>query len=82
MNFDNTSSILEPNESIIKTGLHIILTTDEDDLRPVYLSGILTSGVQDQVRDGENRKVYIILNLPMILIIQKHYCINLQRGLE
>jgi hypothetical protein len=34
---------------------------------------------QDQVRDGENRKVYIILNLPMILIIQKHYCINLQR---
>jgi hypothetical protein len=34
MNFDNTSSILEPNESIIKTGLHIILTTDEDDLRP------------------------------------------------
>jgi hypothetical protein len=38
MNFDNTSSILEPNESIIKTGLHIILTTDEDDLRPVYLS--------------------------------------------
>jgi hypothetical protein len=27
--FDNTSSILEPNESIIKTGLHIILTTDE-----------------------------------------------------
>jgi hypothetical protein len=41
MNFDNTSSILEPNESIIKTGLHIILTTDEDDLRPVYLSGIL-----------------------------------------
>jgi hypothetical protein len=24
MNFDNTSSILEPNESIIKTGLHNI----------------------------------------------------------
>jgi hypothetical protein len=45
MNFDNTSSILEP-KSIIKTGLHIILTTDEDDLRPVYLSGILTSGVR------------------------------------
>jgi hypothetical protein len=60
MNFDNTSSILEPNESIIKTGLHIILTTDEDDLRPVYLSGILTSGVRRiKVRDGENRKRFI-----------------------
>jgi hypothetical protein len=59
MNFDNTSSILEPNESIIKTGL-IILTTDEDDLRPVYLSGILTSGVRRiKVRDGENRKRFI-----------------------
>jgi hypothetical protein len=46
MNFDNTSSILEPNESIIKNRTHIILTTDEDDLRPVYLSGILTSGVR------------------------------------
>jgi hypothetical protein len=34
-----------------------------------------------RVRDGENRKVYIILNLPMILIIQKHYCINLQKGI-
>jgi hypothetical protein len=31
------------------------LTTDEDDLRPVYLSGILTSGVGSRVRDGENR---------------------------
>ena len=39
MNYDNTSSTLEPNDTIIKTGLHIILTTDEDDLRPVYLSG-------------------------------------------
>jgi predicted alpha/beta superfamily hydrolase len=39
MNFDNTSSTLEPNDTIIKTGLHIILTTDDDDLRPVYLSG-------------------------------------------
>jgi hypothetical protein len=58
MNFDNTSSILEPNESIIKDS--IILTTDEDDLRPVYLSGILTSGVRRiKVRDGENRKRFI-----------------------
>jgi predicted alpha/beta superfamily hydrolase len=39
MNFDNTSSTLELNDTIIKTGLHIILTTDEDDLRSVYLSG-------------------------------------------
>jgi hypothetical protein len=58
MNFDNTS-ILEPNESIIKQD-SIILTTDEDDLRPVYLSGILTSGVRRiKVRDGENRKRFI-----------------------
>ncbi|NGY36974.1 alpha/beta hydrolase [Flavobacterium sp. XN-5] len=39
MNFDNTTSTLEPKQTIIKTGLHIILTTDEDDLRPVYLAG-------------------------------------------
>lgn len=39
MNFDNTSNTLELNNTIIKTGLHIILTTDEDDLRPVYMSG-------------------------------------------
>lgn len=39
MNFDNTSSTLESKQTIIKTGLHIILTTDEDDLRPVYLAG-------------------------------------------
>jgi hypothetical protein len=32
------------------------LTTDEDDLRPVYLSGILTSGVRSRVRDGENQR--------------------------
>jgi hypothetical protein len=55
MNFDNTSSILEPNESIIKQD-----STNEDDLRPVYLSGILTSGVRRiKVRDGENRKRFI-----------------------
>jgi enterochelin esterase-like enzyme len=29
----------------------------------------------------EKIAVYIILNLPMILIIQKHYCINLQKGI-
>jgi hypothetical protein len=58
MNFDNTSSILEPN-GIIKTGLHIILTTDEDDLRPVYLSGILTSGVRRIKFVMENRKRFI-----------------------
>jgi predicted alpha/beta superfamily hydrolase len=39
MNFDNTSDTVELKNRIVKTGLHIILTTDEDDLRPVYLSG-------------------------------------------
>lgn len=39
MNFDNISNTSEPDTSVIKAGLHIILTTDEDDLRPVYLSG-------------------------------------------
>jgi hypothetical protein len=48
MNFDNTSSILEPNESIIKTGLHIILTTDEDDLRPISFGNFNEWRTQDQ----------------------------------
>ena len=39
MNFDTTSNAFEKNDISIKTGLHIILTADEDDLRPVYLSG-------------------------------------------
>ena len=39
MNTDNTTYNPDLNESIINTGLHIILTTDEDDSRPVYISG-------------------------------------------
>ncbi|TDE05603.1 alpha/beta hydrolase [Flavobacterium hiemivividum] len=39
MNLDNTTSTLKSKQTIIKTGLHIILTTDEDDIRPVYLAG-------------------------------------------
>ena len=39
MNTDNTTFNPDLNESIINTGLHIILTTDEDDSRPVYISG-------------------------------------------
>ena len=37
MNSENTSFIKEI--PITTTGLHIILTTDEDDIRPVYISG-------------------------------------------
>ncbi|MFV8369764.1 alpha/beta hydrolase [Flavobacterium sp. LB2R40] len=39
MNSDNTTIIKELNSPIINTGLHIILTTDEHDARPVYISG-------------------------------------------
>ncbi|MBP6180963.1 alpha/beta hydrolase-fold protein [Flavobacterium sp.] len=39
MNSDNTTFTEELNNSISNTGLHIILTTDEDDSRPVYISG-------------------------------------------
>jgi hypothetical protein len=39
MNSDNTTFNPDVNNSIINTGLHIILTTDEDDARPVYISG-------------------------------------------
>ena len=36
---DNTTVNPDVNDSIINTGLYIILTTDEDDSRPVYISG-------------------------------------------
>jgi predicted alpha/beta superfamily hydrolase len=39
MNSDNTTFTQELNNPIINTGLYIILTTDEDDSRPVYISG-------------------------------------------
>lgn len=39
MNSDNTTFKKDLNTSIINTGLYIILTTDEDDARPVYISG-------------------------------------------
>ena len=39
MNTDNTTFTQELNIPILNTGLHIILTTDEDDARPVYISG-------------------------------------------
>lgn len=39
MNLDNTTLIQEHNDPIINTGLYIILTTDEDDARPVYIAG-------------------------------------------
>lgn len=39
MIFDNTHFSEDLIDTKIKTGLHIILTTDEDDLRPVYISG-------------------------------------------
>ena len=39
MNFENATVTTDLNHTIIKTGLHIILTTDEDDSRPVYISG-------------------------------------------
>lgn len=39
MNSDNTTFTEEINNPILNTGLHIILTTDEDDARTVYISG-------------------------------------------
>ncbi|MFV8343229.1 alpha/beta hydrolase [Flavobacterium sp. XS2P39] len=39
MNSDNTTFKKDLNTPIINTGLYIILTTDEDDARPVYISG-------------------------------------------
>ncbi|MBC5841907.1 carbohydrate esterase [Flavobacterium sp. F-380] len=39
MSFDDHMITTNLNTTVIKTGLHIILTTDEDDSRPVYLSG-------------------------------------------
>jgi predicted alpha/beta superfamily hydrolase len=39
MIFDNASFTEVLGDTKIETGLHIILTTDEDDLRPVYISG-------------------------------------------
>ncbi|MFV8327015.1 alpha/beta hydrolase [Flavobacterium sp. ZS1P14] len=35
----NTTFTEELNNPVLNTGLHIILTTDEDDARPVYISG-------------------------------------------
>ncbi|SHN71299.1 Predicted hydrolase of the alpha/beta superfamily [Flavobacterium fryxellicola] len=39
MNLDNTTLTLERNDPNINSGLYIILTTDEDDSRPVYIAG-------------------------------------------
>ena len=39
MNSDNFPFTEELNSTTINTGLYIILTTDEDDSRPVYISG-------------------------------------------
>lgn len=39
MNSYNTTFNPDLNNSTINTGLHIIMTTDEDDARPVYISG-------------------------------------------
>lgn len=39
MNSEDITLIKELNNPITKTGLYIILTTDEDDARPVYISG-------------------------------------------
>ena len=39
MNLDNSILKQELPNTILKTGLYIILTTDEDDVRPVYISG-------------------------------------------
>jgi predicted alpha/beta superfamily hydrolase len=39
MNSDNTTFTEELNNPILNTGLYIILTTEEDDSRPVYISG-------------------------------------------
>jgi predicted alpha/beta superfamily hydrolase len=39
MNSDNTTFTEEISNPILNTGLYIILTTDEDDARPVYISG-------------------------------------------
>lgn len=39
MNFDNETLTKNLKHTIIKTGLYFILTTAEDDSRPVYLSG-------------------------------------------
>ena len=39
INSDNTTFTQELNNPILNTGLYIILTTDEDDSRPVYISG-------------------------------------------
>lgn len=39
MNLDNTTMPTVKNNTKIETGLHLILTTDEDDSRPVYISG-------------------------------------------
>jgi predicted alpha/beta superfamily hydrolase len=39
MNSDNTTFNQELNSTKINTGLYIILTTDEDDARPVYIAG-------------------------------------------
>ncbi len=39
MNSENAPFTQEPNNTITKNGLHIILKTDEDDARPIYISG-------------------------------------------
>ena len=39
MNLENTTKLTNSNNPILNTGLYIILTTEEDDTRPVYISG-------------------------------------------
>jgi hypothetical protein len=66
----------------IKTGLHIILTTDDDDSRLVYISGNFNNWLtQDRRFLMEIAAVCIILNLRTILIILKHFYTSLQRRL-
>lgn len=56
---DNRSNTIERNDTIIKLGLYIILTTDEYDLCSVYLSGNFNKGrnqdedlVMKKIRNG------------------------------
>ena len=43
MNLDNTTLSKESNHKNKNIGLHIILKTDEDDMRPIYISGNFNS---------------------------------------
>jgi predicted alpha/beta superfamily hydrolase len=45
MNFDELMITTNLNSNAIKTGLQILLTTDDDDSRPIYISGNFNSWV-------------------------------------